>query len=697
MLRFIFAAAIAVAPGLSAPTTSTEPCAALRDEIQAQELLAVVPAQLANYCLMTVPVDEKGDLDLIDEIKTYLQWQSTLPYLKDPPPDSRQQPVDLLKGLDDIKSKIAAGGYTSEHAVQFDIYDFISSAHDGHLAFAAEILSNVLIFTRDPETQLVAVSEDGLKLPEIFSYSDVVRAVEGCGYEPSPIVTINGVDAVEYLQDHTKNAIYADDDARYSSSFVNPAGLAIGGQSFGGFARSATYQGATTALGFANGTSRTFENMALVMKDFGGVDSGEAFFNKFCVGQAQETPSPSSTTSSSSAQSTTASQRPPTLTGYPYPVVKHPYDAVSGYFLNGTGYDDVAVLAIPTFLVPPLTPPAINSTLDIGRLLKFQFVVRESIAESKAHGKKRLIVDLRNNAGGEGVIPTDTFKQLFPTLEPSFGQNLLANPAYHELGQIVDKYLEGGDLKETNYAKYYYDRVNLYMADHTIFQQENGSVWKDFGEMFRPVKHHGANFTHNVYPDFNDEQTDGYGGGIFVSGYGINANVTKEQPFASENVVMLEDYACASSCSILHEYLHSSAGIPTIAVSHSPHHRPVTAPTGTKGALQLGLSQLGPWAGFAGALIPNTSTADIAAFNASGLADLAYGLPNVRRRAAVEAGLADSAAISVNGRNAVRRGEEIPLQFVWEEAERKMFYTKEMIVDVNAVWKGAVDAWWGKK
>jgi len=41
-----------------------------------------VPAQAAYDCLMSVPVDVEGDVLEIDELKAFLQWQSTLAWLK---------------------------------------------------------------------------------------------------------------------------------------------------------------------------------------------------------------------------------------------------------------------------------------------------------------------------------------------------------------------------------------------------------------------------------------------------------------------------------------------------------------------------------------------------------------------------------------------------------------------------------------
>lgn len=51
----------------------------------------------------------------------------------------------------------------------------------------------------------------------------------------------------------------------------------------------------------------------------------------------------------------------------------------------------------------------------------------------------------------------------------------------------------------------------------------------------------------------------------------------------------------------------------------------------------------------------------------------------------------------VNGRNAFRQGDDtgVPLQFKYEEADCRIFYTPAMVVDQTAVWKTVADAAWG--
>lgn len=51
----------------------------------------------------------------------------------------------------------------------------------------------------------------------------------------------------------------------------------------------------------------------------------------------------------------------------------------------------------------------------------------------------------------------------------------------------------------------------------------------------------------------------------------------------------------------------------------------------------------------------------------------------------------------VNARDGIRRGDtsELPLQFLYEPADCRIFYTPEMVIDETAVWKTVADTVWG--
>jgi hypothetical protein len=56
-----------------------------------------------------------------------------------------------------------------------------------------------------------------------------------------------------------------------------------------------------------------------------------------------------------------------------------------------------------------------------------------------------------------------------------------------------------------------------------------------------------------------------------------------------------------------------------------------------------------------------------------------------------------SYAASLNVRDQIRRGDEaqIPLQFVYEKADYRIWFTPAMVADVRAIWRKVAGVAWG--
>ncbi len=103
---------------------SVEACAKVADlwtqQNQNASAKARVPAELAYQCLQSVPVDVDGDVQEIEELKEFLEYQTTLAWLK-AGVDGQIKPLDLMGSLDSIAWKVKAGRYENDYDVQFDI------------------------------------------------------------------------------------------------------------------------------------------------------------------------------------------------------------------------------------------------------------------------------------------------------------------------------------------------------------------------------------------------------------------------------------------------------------------------------------------------------------------------------------------------------------------------------------------------
>lgn len=160
----------------------------------------------------------------------------------------------------------------------------------------------------------------------------------------APVIKkINGVEASKFVLDTVTTASFNQDaDAAYNSMFYSKAFLASE-SSEGYFANSGRiryiYQGPNTTFTFDNGTSATIENTASVKANFTGIVDGQSYFDTLCVltidGGPREEPAGTISASAQSGQ----------VPGYPAPVLATDDGVVSGYFLEGKGFDDVAVLS----------------------------------------------------------------------------------------------------------------------------------------------------------------------------------------------------------------------------------------------------------------------------------------------------------------------------------------------------------------
>ncbi|KAK7535013.1 uncharacterized protein J3D65DRAFT_646717 [Phyllosticta citribraziliensis] len=664
--------------------TNGQPCAQVSQaftSLIAASDTPIIGASLGYQCLKSVPVDKSGDQNLIDEISEIMEWQSTLAYIKNPPSGYDNPAVDILAGLQNISDTVGKGGYSNEYDVQIDISNLLNKAYDGHLSYLSDI-AGILLFGR--LGRLVSVSHDGSAVPEVFLFEDLKQTNAGAKFTPSAVKTINGRPAQDYLNDlASQDGGFHDPDARYNNLFFNIAKQAYGAAdqmgNFAGLTGTSAYDGDTTELVHENGTKTSIQNVAVVNADFTGVTNGKSFFDQFCSG-GDNTLDLSSLVSG--VPSSSASATAPTATGYPWPVHKTSDDIASGYFLNDTGYQNVAVLSIPSFM-----PVEEDGTED------FQSVVRQFLADAVKAGKKYLIVDLRANGGGATELGYDLFKQLFPTMEPYGGTRWRANSAFNAMGQVTTAWaqsklvagnetiLEAG-LVGTGVL------VSEFWVNSSL--NANNKDFADWADLYGPHVFNSDNFTSIVRTNFSDPFSVG-DDEFSVTGYENNTNVAA-QPFAAENIVLLQDGYCSSTCAIFTELAKSQGAVKQVAIGGRPQTGPMQGVGGTKGAETIGWDTLAYKA--ATVEMFTTTRASAKLLTNSGV-DTLSNLTSVFVRAA---GTSQGLAAAINYRDNLRPGDDsqTPLQFVYEPTECRIWYTAPMLFDPTVTWRGVYDVMWGK-
>ncbi|CZR64528.1 uncharacterized protein PAC_14426 [Phialocephala subalpina] len=633
-----------------------------------------IDAQLGYDCLTSVPLHATQATTLVEAMLPFIEWQTTTAYLKDPPEGYTEPAVDLKAGFAAVLANISSGVYETEYQFQASLWKVVNSAHDGHFRFLPDLLSKAIGFRRP--LPLVSVSFDEVSSPKVYSYRDVLLS-RNSTFVPSALATINGEVASKYIEDLSQLGALNDPDALYNSMFFSPAFAAESAGWQGYFAGSGRfawiYPGANTTITFENGTDFVVQNKAAVIGNFTGVTDGNSFYQKFCVptttdAVASATATPSNTTTSATPTASTTSSTVVIATGYPLPVFITPDQQVAGYYLSNS---NVAVLAMISF--EPTVP------------IQWQQVVDKFLAAAKADGKEKLVIDLAANGGGFILQGYDTFRQLFPQIVQDGNTRFRDTPELMALAQTIssvfppdfDPYTSSSDLGVS-----LWETVPNYRYDYNIDNEHFSS----YDEKFAPHEYYGDNFTNIIRWDLNDNLTtinETYGMGEWITGYGPRTNFT--QPFAAEDIVMIYDGYCASTCTIFSEFMRIQGGVKSIAFGGRPSTNGSTpiiqAVGGVKGTNNYGYSYITALA--SAALELNVSAAEQTAL----LTPLTNMLPYER-----------STDTSLNVRDNILPSnleDGTPSQFIYEPADCRLFYTPAMMANVTAIWEAAALATWG--
>ncbi|OJD30635.1 peptidase s41 family protein [Diplodia corticola] len=716
-LSFGLAAAVADAnPVLYSRQSGTagSPCASVSALAASQTAVApsatpTVPADLAYECINSVPINQTAALNLIKTARPYWEWQSTLAYLKDPPAEYAekiQDPIDVFAELDALEASVANGTITKEYEFGYTLYRIMQRTHDGHFVYVPDSVGGIFNFGRP--IPLVSVSDDGASAPKPYAYPDVLAAVlNNATFTPSAISQIDGEPAAAWLEAWSQYGSLQDRDALYNNVFYELAVVSLGtsGSGMGTFTGGGrgrwVYPGPTTTLSFENGTAHTMQNFAKVLVPFDGVDSGESLYAAFFTtpsdtsfhnGEPSSSAAATSTTSSTASATSTTTTTSTPAPGYPPPVIRQANNLIGGYYLPAP-YTSVAVLSVPSFV-------------GSSQQAAFQSTARSFLAAARAAGKTKLVVDVSANGGGTILLGYDLFKQLFPSID-AFAAADRAR-AVEALGVVGGKFSEVaagvervyvGEEGEGGNATLYeleVDVVSTYLNYRTD-ERVDGKAFGSWGEKFGPVEGHGDEYTELSRWNLSDVLTPYNSGGVWVTGYGEGAGENATQPFRAEDVVVMTDGYCASTCTIFSRLMQDLAGVkhiamggrsPSSSTSSSSSAAPIIqAVGGVKGTNNW------PWdfIQYNVALAYSYANAtERAHFDTTALADYNDQTPFLRAAAGT--------SYNVNFRDGIKKDDLVdrtPLQFVYEPADCRVYWTKEMTVDVTAAWKAVADSAWG--
>ncbi|KAF9889363.1 hypothetical protein FE257_007473 [Aspergillus nanangensis] len=641
-------------------SSSSEPCAEARRMYDASPA-GIVEAKTAYECLTSVPVAVEEDKRLIDQLKAVWAMHSETGYLKNTPDSWELGPVDLLGELDKIKQNLSS--YDSDYDVHLAIQDLTLRTGNFHFNYVPDILQ---IFFFQRTVQLATVSEDGQSVPKTYVVQDLE---DDSTSKISAITKIDGQDVQEYLEKLAFREQYIDSDAGYNSLMYRGPGDS--GGSFASPRDFGVYSGPSTTLTFANGTSRSYDNYAEAYKPLEGVTSGKSLYQRLCTGQYTSDTAALEELMATKGPHRWARRSIPS-SGYPEPVVAQGDGAVAGYFMTDSDLGDIAVLKIISF------------DADGKNATEFQSVVRGFLQKCEDSGMDKLIVDLRENGGGATDLLLDTFMQLFPDYVPFSAQRYRATEPFKLIGDTVNEIYSSEDAQDTIRTQTGYDLeelIDVRFWSYWDFVDVNGDTFESWDQYYGPHKYNEDEFTTTMRYNMSNRNRESV-----LSGNYRFVTTSGEPVIAAENILMLTDGMCGSSCASFHEEMKNIAGVKAVTVGGRAQDGPMQTVAGTKGGEVIGLNFLvSPLMGPLSSLMNISDALDIGDLDHPSVQQLVDPQDLLTR-----AGNGDS---RIQIQDQIRKGDEsgAPLQYIYEAADCRLFYTSETLFDSEKMWAAA----WG--
>lgn len=662
-------------------SSSSSPCAAFANAYEnyfseypeLEGLSATLPADIVYECASSVPVQKEYSKQLIESLRPWLELESEIDYLKKPLPGYLWDPIDVIEELNRIYDSVENDEYVGQYDIEVELQTLFLYFHDFHTIFKGNITVSVA-WQRTPG--LVSVSLDGMVMPEVYVFSDLITTdlEDNLYYSPSSNISslsaINGIPVQEFLQTQQLVGYFHDPDCMYNALFCNLW------NSDCTFEYPLFYPGPETVLTFHNGTSIHSSNEAYVScNSVGDISTGQDYWD-ICINSS--TPD-ATTTVSEPFSSPTSTAEPPEapattqILSYPPPVHIDRSGILSGYYLDGLGYDEVAVLVIRSF----------DSEEVPDYMITFQDTLESFLEVAQTQGKTRLIIDVQGNTGGSIDLGTELVAQLFPNVPPTQKGNYRASAglsaALKKFGEQVDALNaqnpdDVGQMLENE----------LSLAAIPAWQYvmtPNGTEFISFDDFYGPneIKDYGL-FTKFLQFNYsNTMPSDWDGESIDITGYGgRQRSLDTPPPFNSTNIIILSDGNCGSTCSIVFELLKNLHSIPAIVVGGRPIDGPMQAVGSTKGS-QVFLQQ------HLSALVATFNNDTEFTTNWSAVAGTVF---EHWDDFALQNGLK---ALNAKNNYRVDDNSESSLQMVYGAADCKIWYTAEMLVDPTALWRRAAD------
>jgi hypothetical protein len=317
-----------------------------------------------------------------------------------------------------------------------------------------------------------------------------------------------------------------------------------------------------------------------------------------------------------------------------------------------------------------LSLPSFDAVSDsIG---EYSQAVSELIGNASDQGHDRIIIDLQRNSGGAVLLAYTTFKNFFPDLLPFAGSRRRSFPTANAMGLATSKYWTAldEDREDEQSLKY-----TLASAEWVITDRINAATGKNFTrweEYQGPVS--ANNDTFSLIEQY-DLANEGFDTAAFDQWLPVMYLPNKTQwpitmrPFNPDQIVLLTDGLCASACALFVEMM-TRAGVKTVVAGGRPGTGPMQVVAGTRGAVSYSIFDLDEDMSYARDIDSTTHAL----------------IPEVR-----DTGIYAEAA-GVNLRDQIRKDDTTPLQFKYEAADCRIYYTHANVYNITQLWRDVATA-----
>ncbi|KAL7925941.1 hypothetical protein ACQKWADRAFT_281339 [Trichoderma austrokoningii] len=668
------AALVAVAGAATVKVTATKATTALEPCAQIAKLTAAgttsFSSQLGLACLESMPFKSDLAVSFVDEFTKYLQWQSDIEILR----------IDLLGGMSTIRQRAASNLYKSQYDFDQDINNLLNAAHDGHMAL---IPCSFAIDFSNTDAALVSLSTDGVSLPRLYTLADGKLLANG-NKNVSPVTLINGVGAESLVEEGGKAVRFQDPDARYNNLLTNVPNALLGGKTnFGGFAKYSSFPGVHEYnMTFANGTQVTFPLKAGINTPDGNftVTTGEELFNAVCANpNATDSSSTKSSTKSKreelmaelSKRDATTSKPLAAPTGFPTPIVRDPFNLMVGYFPDDADLKDTAVMTVGSFG---------TAEIDNQEVITFAEKSQEFVNKAVAAGKSKIIIDLTQNGGGSIVSGFALLSIFFPNMTIFSATRIRSVPETQFIFETANRVTDPE-------AKSLFDELGFVIS--SIVEPDQKTVYASTNDFLGPFDALGVPST-AISAGENFRQNNNTENPINIFGKGGVLNGT-EAPFKPEDIVILSDGQCSSTCTIFINHM-IPYGVRVVANGGRPQLGPMQGIGGVKGSQALVFTTISIYYQLATEAIQDAINAKKPLFTDKEFDAFKDHIP-----VAIEQFPLKVPTAGVNFRNAFSPfNDEVPTHFIYQPADCRLYYTPASLLKPEANWGIVANAMWNK-